>query len=165
MPYSLSKNQKMYYQKWYLEKEKKNSLSWAEFVPARLSVQASLKRTSWKSFVGQLGTATCALSTCVLVKFAWACEKRAISVHLWALDIVYAYVYNGRLSVQVASLISVPTTCWKRTGSLATRTRTLKRTRGRLSVLSESWKRADSIPMAYMKLLSTLCTLKRARDA
>ena len=36
---------------------------------------------------------------------------------------------------------------------------------GRLSVLSESGKRADSVPMVYMKLLSTLCTLKRAEDA
>ena len=52
------------------EKEKKNSLSWAEFVLACLSVQGSLKRASWKSFVGQLGTAMCALSTCILMKFA-----------------------------------------------------------------------------------------------
>jgi len=28
------------------EKEKKNYLSWAEFVPARLSVEGSLKRAS-----------------------------------------------------------------------------------------------------------------------
>ena len=53
-----------------LEKEKKNTLSWVEFVPARLSVQGSLKRASWISSVGQLGTATCALSTCILMKFA-----------------------------------------------------------------------------------------------
>ena len=134
-------------------------------MPARLSVQASLKHASRKSSVGQLGTAVCALSTYILMKFAWACGKRAISVQIWALDIVYAYAYNGRLSVPIKSWISVPKACWKRTGSLAIGTRMLKRTRGHLSVLSKSGKRADSVPMAYMKLLSTLCTLKRAEDA
>ena len=48
---------------------------------------------------------------------------------------------------------------------MATGTRTLKRIRGRLSVLSESGKHADSVPITYMKLLSILCTLKRAEDA